>query len=192
MSYQTYTTEALVCGSADSHTSDRSYLLFTEVAGMLWATAKSVREEKSKQRYALQDFSLLRVSLVKGKSGWRIGSAEAVGNSFLAAESRERRAFVKNLVTLLRRYIHGEQQMPSVFDDVRAALTQRSSPADSDAVYLIFTARLLYALGYISKSAVTADVLSSATLPEACELYTTSQMIELKRTIEQAHNLSHL
>jgi len=88
MSYATYTTEALVCGSRNNNTSDRAYLLFTEEVGMIWASARSVREERSKQRYALQDFSLIRVSLVKGKSGWRIGSVEATCNPFMEARSR--------------------------------------------------------------------------------------------------------
>ena len=38
---------------------------------MVLAAARSVREEKSRQRYALQEFALVRVSLIKGKSGWR-------------------------------------------------------------------------------------------------------------------------
>ncbi|MEX2341217.1 MAG: recombination protein O N-terminal domain-containing protein, partial [Candidatus Paceibacterota bacterium] len=82
MSYKTYTTEAIVCGSRVNNTSDKSFLLFTKDAGMLWAAAKSVREERSRQRFALQDFSLIRASLIKGKSGWRIGSVESDRNYF--------------------------------------------------------------------------------------------------------------
>ena len=72
MSYQTYITDAVVVGSYASNTADKSYLLFTKRAGMLYATARSVREERSKQRYALQDFSHITVTLVKGKGGWCI------------------------------------------------------------------------------------------------------------------------
>jgi recombinational DNA repair protein (RecF pathway) len=190
MSYQTYTTEALVCGSHHSQTSDRSYLLFTASAGMLWASAKSVREEKSKQRYALQDFSLLRVSLVKGKSGWRIGSAEAIGNAFLAAEKREERAFVKNIVSLLRRYIHGQESLPQVFADVRCVFIEQAVPKD-DVLQLVFTIRLLHALGYISETpAVTA--LLAPTLPEAYRAYTPEQTAALELLIQHAHHISHL
>ena len=48
MSYQTYITEALIVGSFDSNTADKSYLLFTKSAGMLYASARSVREEDRK------------------------------------------------------------------------------------------------------------------------------------------------
>lgn len=56
MAYETYTTEALVCGTFNRNTADRSYLLFTREAGMLYADARSVREERSRQRYALRTF----------------------------------------------------------------------------------------------------------------------------------------
>jgi len=85
------------------NTSDKSFLLFTRDNGMLFATAKSVREEVSKQRQALQDFSRIRVSLVKGKTGWRIGSVESLRNDFSAAYDRETRGSVVSLYRLLRR-----------------------------------------------------------------------------------------
>ena len=159
---------------------------------MLWATAKSVREERSKQRYALQDFSFIRVSLVKGKSGWRIGSVEAVSNPFMKARSRSERAFIKNTVSLLRRYIHGEQRLPEVFVDVEQALSDALMQNDLDTTFSLFSARLLYLLGYISKQGETAALLTAATLTEARQLYTPTQAAELTKIIDEAHRLSHL
>lgn len=192
MAYATYTTEALVCGSKDSYTSDRSFLLFTEEAGMLWATARSVREERSKQRNALQDFSFIRVSLVKGKTGWRIGSVEALGNPFLEARSRSERAFVKNVVTLLRRYIHGEQSIPQVFSDTRYVLTELELAEDADRSYTLFTLRMLYALGYISKVSLPEGMLDSSQLSVALDQFNESDLPKLEKLIAQAHELSHL
>ena len=80
MAYATYTTQALVCGTFDRNTADRSYRLFTREFGMVWADARSVRLEKSKQRSALTDFSVVRISLVRGKAGWKIGSVIAQQN----------------------------------------------------------------------------------------------------------------
>ena len=192
MAYATYTTEALVCGSRDSYTSDRSYLLFTKEAGMLWATARSVREEKSKQRCALQDFSFIRVSLVKGRSGWRIGSVEAVSNPFMKASSRSERAYVSSILSLLRRYIHGEQQMHTVFSDVKAALMNDTFKLNQDVAQSLFTARLLYVLGYISKNELTSPVLEAVDFEEAYELNDAKNSLELEKVIQQAHSLSHL
>ena len=122
MSYQTYTTEALVCGSFLHNTADKVFLLFTREAGMLYATAKSVREERSKQRFALQDFSLINVSLIKGKQGWRVGSVEVEMNYFAKAEGRSARGSVVLLFKTLRRFIHDEEPLQKLFDFCLEAL----------------------------------------------------------------------
>lgn len=163
MAYKTYTTKAIVCGSRASHTSDKSYLLFTEGAGMLWATARSVREEKSKQRYALQDFSSIRASLVKGKSGWRIGSVEAESNVFMSAPSQHARAGLASVVNLLRRLLHGEEINPEVFIDV-IDLFAALPPLSAEEVGCLvdqFTLRLLWHLGYVAEEASYQDVLTT-------------------------------
>lgn len=155
MSYQTYITEALVCGNFDHNTADRNYLLFTKEAGMLYASARSVREEKSKQRYALQDFSLITVSLVKGKTGWRIGSVEACDNYFLLAESREARGSVVAIFKLLRRLVQGEEAVPEIFDFCREGFLLVSRDIANRAVVdTLFKLKLLSLLGYVDEQSL--------------------------------------
>ena len=165
MAYRTYTTEAIVCGSRDSYTSDRSYLLFTEEAGMLWASARSVREEKSKQRFALQDFSQIRVSLVKGKSGWRIGSVESIENAFMLADSQPARAGVASVVKLLRRLVHGEEEVRGAYVDTRDVLQHIPRVGTDDITNLVehYTLRLLTTLGYIAHNKDYADLVADET-----------------------------
>lgn len=151
MSHKTYTTDAIVCGTRNSNTADRSYRLFTAAAGMVYAHARSVREERSKQRMALQDFSHVRVSLVKGKSGWRIGSIEALGNYFQQAPNKVARGGVTSIVRLLRRFVTDEDPQPAVFVDTQAALQACVSvPTDAVALTDHFTLRTLATLGYIA------------------------------------------
>lgn len=155
MSYATYTTEALVCGAFDRNTADRTYLLYTREAGMLYADAKSVREERSKQRYALQEFSHIRVSLVKGKRAWKIGSVEVIENDYRRATSREARGSVVLMYRTLRRFIHGEEASAELFDLCVAALryVTETIPART-----FFEAYLLVAimrqLGYVNSERV--------------------------------------
>lgn len=149
MAYKAYITEALVCGSEDRLTSDRSLHLFAREAGMLRANVKSLREERSKQRYALQDFSYARITLVRGKSGWRVAGAEAIENFYLRAETREARAFVIRVCSLLRRVVRGESPHTRIFDDVTYALGA-SWGNDIDSREPILTLRILNELGYIS------------------------------------------
>ena len=92
MAYQTYTTKGYICGSFTRNTSDKYYFIFTRDAGMVVASARSVRDEKSKLRYGLQDFSLSDVSLVRGRHDWRIVGVEPIENFYFNAIDREARA----------------------------------------------------------------------------------------------------
>ncbi len=195
MAHAMYITDALVCGSFNHNTADKNYLLFTREQGMLFATARSVREERSKQRYALQDFSYIRVSLVKGKSGWRIGSTEAIDNPFLSASGRRARGGVTHLIKMLRRYVQGEQSIPNAFDDIATAVT---TIATLDDIFLITAwqnvtlARLLHTLGYVAVSSSLAPIITPASLPEAYGAYAPHMEGEIDRLIAQAGEVSHL
>lgn len=164
MAYATYTTRAIVCGTKDSYTSDRSYLLLTERAGMLWASARSVREEKSRQRYALQGFSLIRVSLVRGKTGWRIGSVAAEDNFYHRAPSRAERGLVTRIVKRNRQFVRGEEPQPALFADTLVALgaVVERPVEDGRAILQTYELRLLYHLGYIAPKPAFHSYLDSS------------------------------
>ncbi len=195
MAHAMYITDALVCGSKNHNTADKNYLLFTREHGMLWATARSVREERSKQRYALQDFSYIRVSLVKGKSGWRIGSTEAIDNPFLRAAGRRARGGITHLIKMLRRYVQGEEPIPSMFDDIAHAVTTIASLDDLSAITAwqnVALVRLLHTLGYVAVRADLAPVITAVSAIEAHHVYIDTMDAEIDRLIAQAGEVSHL
>lgn len=153
MSYQVYTTEALVCGNFHYNTADKTVLLFTREIGMLFATARSVREERSKQRYALQDFSLIRVSLIRGKTGWRIGSVETEKNFYSEAGTRSARGSVVALFKTLRRFIQGEEATPELFDFCLESSNYLTKEIDKrNRVDLLVQLKVLSVLGYVEKT----------------------------------------
>lgn len=192
MSYKIYTTEAIVCGSSAHNTSDKHYLLFARESGMLFAHARSVREERSKQRYALQDFSRVRVSLLKGKSGWRIGSVEPLGNAFLGARSRASRALVAFVVRQLRRYVHGEVPLPQAFSDANELLSF-SEEESTEPYEELFLVRLLAELGYVADSAGALDpVLSAPDLASAAKRMQPEMHALITRAIADGAQASHL
>jgi recombinational DNA repair protein (RecF pathway) len=152
MAYTTYTTKALVCGTWDRNTSDKSYLLFTREAGMLYADARSARLEKSKQRYALQDFSLIRVSLVKGKGGWRAASVEPIQNHYQMAVNKAARGSVVKVYRTLRRFFSGEEASVQLFDQIVTDVEVLTGEvADRTGLESVVEVRILYALGYVDK-----------------------------------------
>ena len=188
MAYATYTTEAIVCGSKDNNTSDRSYLLFTERAGMLWASARSVRTEKSKQLYALVDFSIIRVSLVRGKSGWRIGSVESLLNPFMQSDNRQARAFIQLIVRSLRRFLHGEEPAPAVFLDAKEALFLSTENYNFETIGSVYTLRLLEKLGYVNQKPSFAVLLSGGISEHVNQTISAEGL----KAIDIAYRASHL
>lgn len=193
MAYTTYTTTAIVCGSKASNTSDRSYLLFTREAGMVWATARSVREERSRQRYALQECSCINVSLVKGKAGWRIGSVEALGNSFVGSGSRSGRTGVVAVVKFLRRFVHGEVVLPEVVDDAMAVMQRIAATEEAESMerlVTIFELRALYQLGYVARQELFAPLLPPVAFTQVLtEEYESERLIPV---LTRAKQVSHL
>ena len=192
MSYHTYTTEALVCGSFLHNTADKVFLLFTREVGMLYATAKSVREERSKQRFALQDFSLIRVSLIKGKQGWKVGSVEAKTNYFTQADNRLARGSVVTVFKTLRRFIHGEESLPTLFDFCLLALEEMNKVKDERLFWdLIVQLKILSELGYVDEGSIPKD-FRGAVFSELEDFRTELPVAKLELLLEKAVANSHL
>jgi|GEM_PF-241728 len=195
MSHTMYITKAIVCGSRASMTSDKSYLLLTSELGMVWATARSVRMEKSKQRCALQDFSLVRISLVRGKATWRIGSVEALSNPFLASLTREARGGVSFVIRAIRRYVHGEEPVLSIFADTEEVLSVLCELSDVKQIGVyqqVFMIRLLTQLGYVVRTSELAPVLTPESFITAYNAYDNSLEGVITKCIEHGSTVSHL
>jgi recombinational DNA repair protein (RecF pathway) len=158
---------------------------------MLYAEAKSVREERSRQRMSLQDFSYVRVSLVKGKSSWKIGSIEPRVNFFMHASDKAARGSVVALTKFLRRFYGQEEAVPHLFDYIRSALSRVSEPIENRVVCeLIIKARVLSELGYIDRATlplvVQEELAEVRDDTEAATLHSTLTPM-LEKAISQSH-----
>ncbi len=191
MAYQTYITEAIVCGSSDSNTSNRSFLLFTRDAGMVYAHAQSVREERSKHRFAMQECGHVRVTLVRGKAGWRVIGAESLGNFYTNAQSREARAFVRNVLLLVRRFLLGETPHEGIFDEVVFSCTQLDVYIPSKLEF-VMSLRILHSLGYIGESEDTHYLIAEPITELAIDAVTEEVEKKGKSLIAKALTESHL
>jgi DNA repair protein RecO len=192
MAYVTYTTEAIVCGTYDRNTADRSYRLFTRELGMLYADARSVRKEESKQRQALSDFSHIKVSLVKGKGGWKIGSVVEIKNYYGYAVDQAARGSVVKIIRLIRRFVTGEEAQASLFDEYIKALDFFSTEhSERKCFEHVFMQRILAQLGYIKLSDVPEHfreiLLADIESDEVC-IHDNA----IAHSIERAQNVSQL
>lgn len=195
MAYQVYTTSAYVCGSFDRNTSDRHYYLFTREAGMMLASAKSIREERSKHRYALQNFSRVEVSMVRGRQAWKITGTSAEKNLYFTSTDRVRRGVILRVTQLIQRFIRGEERDPELFDYVVTGLEDMLTDTERrPAVYeQIITFKLLHALGYVADDPVISEVIAAPSAKEAYQVASQKEKQErLRSAIDHALYISDL
>jgi hypothetical protein len=141
---------------------------------------------------ALQDFSLVRVSLIKGKATWKIGSIEVKKNFFMAAEDKLARGSVVSLTRFLRRFYGGQDNAPASFEYIVAAFEKLSTALpERGLVEKIVQAHLLLTLGYVDeKKLPPCAVISSLTDIEMADAAGLDTL--LSTAIEKAVSLSHL
>ncbi|OHB20226.1 MAG: hypothetical protein A2854_04415 [Parcubacteria group bacterium RIFCSPHIGHO2_01_FULL_56_18] len=151
--YQKYQTDAFVLRSYERGEADRVFALFTREFGFVWARASAVRRENSRMRYSLQNGALAHISLVRGNKGWRVAGASAISQLDMGQVSGA--AAFARIALLLERLAGGEQPNPYLFDTLvesHAAL-MNEEPALHPVIELVAVARMLFALGYLSREA---------------------------------------
>ena len=158
--YDRYTTESIVLGSFPRGEGDKTLRLMTRDFGLIFVRGISLRAEKSKLRYATQDYSRLFAELVRGKHDWRL-----VGAVQVAAPSRGDRTGVTTfarIADLVVRLVVGEDHNEYLFNTLAEAhqALMREQGTDVPTVEIVCVARVLYALGYLSTEAFTTTLFT--------------------------------
>ena len=190
--YQKYQTDALVLKSRESGEADRSIYLYTRDFGLVNSRCRAVRTEKSKMRYALQNYSRARVGLIRGRQNWRIAGAIALESSH-GRDANATAAFAR-IAELVTRLVAGEEANAYLFEvlsEAHGSLMQENCSAWA-TIELVCVARVLYSLGYISAEALQTALFTHTSyadthLKEAEELRN-----ELLLSINQAISETHL
>lgn len=142
MSYHIYTTRGLVLSTWPRREADRIYSILTHEFGLVRASAGGVRKEASKLRSSLEPYSFTKVSLVKGKSFWRITSAELISSVEPSEE-------VARPLDLLEKMLAGESAHPELYKVVEEKLLNKEERGKDFEVK--FVAELLFHLGYLEE-----------------------------------------
>jgi DNA repair protein RecO len=150
-----YTTKAIIIKSISSGEANRFYFLFTKDLGFIKASAQGVRLLKSKLKGHLQDFSVVNVSVVKGKEIWRITGSEVVKNEILIKNS-QKMYVAKNIFSLLLRMLHGEEKNESLFECVdnfyNFLLKNELDKEQLKNIEILTVLRILHHLGYFKNT----------------------------------------
>jgi len=176
MAHEVHTTEAIIIDCADIAEADKLFWLLTRDFGLILATARSVREEVSKLRYALQAFSVADISLVRGRTSWRITGATLMPH--VHALTKDARVVFGRIASLVRRVVPNEEVEGDIYDYVLSAYCELQD-ADARRGYRIEVAtvlRILYALGYVPQNDAYASMLSGAYDTGSEEVHTTNAL----------------
>lgn len=157
-----YHTKAIILGSNHAGEANRRLFLYTEDLGLIQAVAQGIRLEKSKLRFALQDFSLATVDLVRGKHTWRITSASFIESFPVAIADRETYILLQSVARLLIRVCVDEEANKNIFEDVLTAFRFLNNPITQEVrsqteIFLVL--RILHHLGYIGNTETYTTLL---------------------------------
>ena len=164
MAYHVYHTEALILGGRPSGEGDRSLFCYTRELGLVMAHAKSLREGRSRLRYALQTFAHAEIDLIRGKHGWRLISARPVDSLAELWNHPSKRRILAHHAGLLERLIQGEERHEILFDEILEGLEFLRSVDEEimlRAAELLLVIRLLARLGYWGDTEIHAPLFAA-------------------------------
>ena len=167
-----YHTEAFIVGSRPKGEDSKLLILYTRELGLIYAHAQGVRKISSKLRFVVQDFSRVQVDLVRGKEIWRLTTASPIESYRHILRDRGTEKILARTMSLLVRLVSGEEANEEVFDTLirtYALLEVKGQSAeDYRALELLSVARILTALGYLSRATpgIVAEPLAGYAIPK--------------------------
>lgn len=188
--YAKYVTDALVLRNSPQGESDVRVTLFTREFGLVRARASAARHENSRMRCAIQSFTCIRASLIRGKD-WRL--AGVIAENSLHGASRESTASFARIARLITRLVGGEEKNERLFEIVKSAhgALHRARPREGATIELLCVAHILHVLGYLSGdslgSALAAETLFAPEMLAVTEEKQTTILTSVNRALSETH-----
>lgn len=166
-----YSTDAVVLGAYNTGEANKTYVLFTELFGLVYCQARSVRKEGAKLAAHLQPMSRSRVSLIRGKKGWKVvGSVELCNLYYELERAPDVRDMMVRILKLLRRLVRGEEKNHSLYtallEGMRYCVAHGGGGILTESVERLLALRILAALGYMTPLPQFAPLLSHYTIED--------------------------
>jgi DNA repair protein RecO len=157
-------TEGIILDSKNFGETGKYYALFTRDLGMIYASAQGVRKLSSKLRFILQDYSYVKVDLVRGKDFWRITSAQKTNALEKITKNTGTFLVFANISRLLKRLLAGEDPNEALFADFLKGLLVLEKSKDQallESIEAIIVLRILNNLGYIGENKEIETIIKS-------------------------------
>jgi DNA repair protein RecO (recombination protein O) len=159
-----YHTEGIILGSRNYGEAGKYYSLLTRDLGLVNASAQGVRKISSKLRFVLQDFSYVKVDLVRGKDFWRLTSASKTNKLDGLSQNPISFQIFGNIARLLKRLLAGEYPNRALFADLLNGLhflEKAKLQTEAENIEIIIVLRILNNLGYIGENIVLKNITKS-------------------------------
>ncbi|MDQ3245080.1 MAG: DNA repair protein RecO [bacterium] len=164
-----YHTEGIILESRNYGEAGKCYYVFTRSLGLIFCSATGVRKIESKLRFVLQDYSYIKLDLVKGKDFWRVTSCGKTNELEEIKNKKENLKVLVQIARLLKRLLAGEDPNEILFLDVLKGVKILEKIDDRSEllnIEVILVLRILNNLGYVGEHNTTIDLVSSPFEPE--------------------------
>jgi len=163
--HQIYQTEGIVLKSFDFSEADKYLLILTRDFGLIKTAAKGLRKVSSKLRYSLQEFSVAQISLVQGRSIWRLINASCENNFFFdLGKDKDKLIVVRSVLDLLTQLLSGQEKNENLYILVKEAFSflgqNDFSTKELRGFESLLVLRILYYLGYLDENRKVKEELS--------------------------------
>jgi len=150
MSHGIYQTEGIVIAEYPTGEASKTFGIFTERFGYIFAKATSIRKSSSKLRGSLHLLSHVRVDLVSGRKSWKVIGVKEIKSGISTIDGNEYNTFF-NMMSLVKKFA-GEEQNKKLFRDIlyfyNLFCLKNECKSKIKLVETIGTIRILNHLGY--------------------------------------------
>jgi recombinational DNA repair protein (RecF pathway) len=193
--HQVLETDALILGGAAVGERDRVVALLSPELGLVRTRVRGVRQISSKLRGSLEDWSLVRAYLVRGKGEWRLTNVVLLEQHFPALLASGGLASVSRAARLVARLAKGEGDGAALFPALLSLARFAATPRDhrtQDAAETVCALRVLRGLGYLRETPSLEPLATADSFDEATAEIALGVRAEAVNAINEALAASHL
>lgn len=152
MAHHIYHVKGFIIAQRQKGEADILLKIFTPEFGMVLATAQGARKLESKTRFAISQYSIPEIDLIKTKDSFRVGAVRPEQGQVSQSQKKLR----AKIAAILARFVVSEEPHEKLYSDVIKIIEQPHKNSDLLAMVVI-----LSNLGYWHLNEIEKDFIST-------------------------------
>jgi DNA repair protein RecO len=193
MSYHIYTTPGIILKRTPFGEANILLHILTRDLGLIMASARSARLSVSKLRSALQEYTDVSVSCIKGKNGWKVTNVIESGSFYFQYPEHSHLSMAR-VTSVLLQMITGESPHSEIYESVKSGFEFLKSVPEKETVDFetLAVLRILHQLGYVATSSDTEVFLKDSlewndSLLEKIKENKTKIVARINKALKESH-----